>query len=287
MCVRSVRYAYQRGEGVPTKQAVPEFGEIVASPRVVEVVEPLIEEIRRTILASEVTYEEWGEVIAFLLDVGATGEMPLLLDALFEAAVDVSASRASSASPSAIEGPYYVPDAPMLEPPYVMPQRPDEPGQQLLFAGRVTGADGTPVPAALLDVWQSDGTVPGTYSNVHGDQPDFNLRGRFQTDDRGHYELRTIQPVPYTIPFEGPTGRLLNALGRHPWRPAHFHVKLSADGYRTLTTQIYFAGDQYLDSDSANAVKDELIIAVEPPGGDHPDTAVLNYDFQLQPTPAA
>ncbi len=136
-------------------------------------------------------------------------------------------------------------------------------------------------------MWHSDGTVPGTYSNIHGDQPDFNLRGRLHADAGGHFALRTIQPVPYTIPFEGPTGRLLEALGRHPWRPAHIHVKVSAGGYRTLTTQIYFSGDQYLDSDSANAVKDELIIPVEPPGGDHPDTAVLRYDFQLQPAPAA
>jgi catechol 1,2-dioxygenase len=272
---------------VPTKQAVPEFGEIVANPRVVELVEPLIEEVRRTILVGEVTYEEWREVTAFLIDVGASGEVPLMLDALFEAAVDRSANRASTASPSAIEGPYYVPGAPLLEAPCVMPQRPDEQGEAMLFTGTVRDADGAPVPGALLDVWQSDGTVPGTYSNVHGDQPDFNLRGRFHADERGNFELRTIQPVPYTIPFEGPTGRLLMALGNHPWRPAHLHVKLSADGYRPLTTQIYFTGDQYLDSDSANAVKDELIIPVEPPGGDHPDAAVLHYDFQLQPTPAA
>jgi catechol 1,2-dioxygenase len=271
-------------EGVLTKPAVPDFGEIVANPRVAEVVQPLIDEIRRSILAREITREEWGVAVAFLLEIGATGEMPLFLDAFFEATVDVSANRASSASPSAIEGPYYVPGAPMLAPPCVMPQREDEPGEPLLFTGSVKSADGGPV-TALLDVWQSDGTLPGTYSNIHGDQPDFNLRGRFYTDERGQFELRTIQPVPYTIPFDGPTGRLLMALGRHPWRPAHIHVKVSAEGYRTLTTQIYFTGDQYLDSDSANAVKDELVIQVEPAGGDHPDTAVLPYDFQLQPAP--
>ncbi len=271
---------------MPVKSAVPDFGEIVASPRVVEVVQPLIEEARRSIQAHGVTYDEWHEVVAFLLDVGATAEMPLLLDALFEAAVDASANGASTASPSAIEGPYYVPGAPLLQPPYVMPQRPDEPGEPLLFTGSVRSADGAPVPLALLDVWHSDGTVPGTYSNIHGDQPDFNLRGRFHADEGGQFELRTIQPVPYTIPFEGPTGRLLNALGRHPWRPAHIHVKVSAAGYRTLTTQIYFTGGEYLDSDSANAVKDELVLPVEPAGGDHPDTAVLRYDFRLQPTSA-
>jgi catechol 1,2-dioxygenase len=269
---------------VVAKSAVPDFGEIVANPRVAEVVQPLIDEIRRSILARGITHEEWGVAVAFLVEIAETGEMPLFLDAFFEATVDVSANRASSASPSAIQGPYYVPGAPLLAPPCVMPQREDEPGEPLLFTGSVKSADGAPV-AALLDVWQSDGTLPGTYSNIHGDQPDFNLRGRLYADERGHFELRTIQPVPYTIPFEGPTGRLLMALGRHPWRPAHIHVKVSAEGYRTLTTQIYFTGDQYLDSDSANAVKDELVIAIEPAGGDHPDTAVLHYDFQLQPAP--
>lgn len=270
-----------------TKTEVPDIGRIEANPRVVEVVQPVIDELRRTIAASGISHEEWGQAVAFLADLGASGEVPLFLDAFFESAADASANASSSASPSAIEGPYYVPGAPLLEPPYVMPQRPDEPGQPLLFTGRVTSTDGSPVPAALLDAWQSDGTVPGTYSNIHGDQPDFNLRGRFHADAGGHFALRTIQPVPYTIPFEGPTGRLLRALGRHPWRPAHIHVKVSAVGYRPLTTQIYFSGDQYLDSDSANAVKDELIIPVQPPGGDHPDTAVLHYDFQLQPAPAA
>jgi catechol 1,2-dioxygenase len=272
---------------VAAKTAVPDFGAITANPRAVEVVQPLIDEVRRSIMARSVTYEEFHEAAAFLLDVGASGEMPLLLDALFEAAVDASASTVSSASPSAIEGPYYVPGAPLLEAPYVMPQRPDEPGERLLFTGSVTDADGAPVPAALLDVWHSDATVPGTYSNIHGDQPDFNLRGRLHADDDGHFALQTIQPVPYTIPYEGPTGRLLSALGRHPWRPAHIHVKVSAQGYRTLTTQIYFTGDQYLDSDSANAVKDELVIPIEPAGADDIGTAVLRYDFRLQPTPSA
>jgi catechol 1,2-dioxygenase len=269
------------------KSAVPNFGAIVANPRVTEVVQPLIDEVRRSIVEHGVTYEEWHEVVAFLLDVGATGEMPLLLDALFEAAVDASANRASSASPSAIEGPYYVPGAPLLEAPCVMPQRPDEPGERLLFTGSVTNTDGAPVPFALLDVWHSDATVPGTYSNIHGDQPDFNLRGRLHADEQGRFALQTIQPVPYTIPFEGPTGRLLAGLGRHPWRPAHIHVKVSAAGYCTLTTQIYFSGGQYLESDSANAVKDELVIPIESAGGDHPDTAVLHYDFRLQPAHAA
>jgi catechol 1,2-dioxygenase len=53
---------------------------------------------------------------------------------------------------------------------------------------------------------------------------------------------------------------LENVLGRHSWRPTHLHFKIGADGYQPLITQLYFAGDPYLDSDCGSAVKDSLVI---------------------------
>ena len=88
---------------------------------------------------------------------------------------------------------------------------------------------------------------------------------------------------PYPIPDQGPTGRLLNALGRHSWRPAHIHVKVSADGYQPLTTQLYFRGDEFLDSDAASAVKDQLIVPLQPAGSDRGQHLTLRYDFHLAP----
>jgi catechol 1,2-dioxygenase len=254
-----------------------------ASPRVVELVQPLIDRIQELIREKNVSYDEWHQAIHFMMDLADSGEVPLLM-AYFEATVDEVANVASASSPTAIEGPYYVPDAPILEPPYVMPQRPDEPGEPLVFAGTVRTPDGQPIADALLDVWHADATAPGSYSNIHPGQPDFNLRGKLQTDEQGRFELRTIRPAPYRIPDQGPTGRLLQALGRHSWRPAHIHVKLSADGYQPLTTQLYFQGDEFLDSDVASAVKDDLILPLEPArsnGGSH---LTLRYDFQLAPT---
>ena len=260
-----------------------EIADITANPRVVEVVQPLIDRVQELIREKNVSYDEWHQAIHFMMDVANSGEVPLLM-AYFEATVDEVANAASASSTTAIEGPYYVPGAPMLEPPYVMPQRPDEPGEPLVFSGTVKTPHGQPIAGALLDVWQADATVPGTYSNIHPGQPDFNLRGKLHTDEQGRFELRTIRPAPYQIPDQGPTGRLLNALGRHSWRPAHIHVKLSADGYQTLTTQLYFQGDEFLDSDVARAVKDDLILPLEPArsnGGSH---LTLRYDFQLAPT---
>lgn len=260
-----------------------EIPDITANPRVVEVVGPLLDRVQELIREKNVSYDEWHQAIHFMTDVADSGEVPLLM-AYFEATVDEVANAASASSTTAIEGPYYVPGAPMLEPPCVMPQRPDEPGEPLVFSGTVNTPDGQPIVGALLDVWHADATVPGTYSNIHPGQPDFNLRGKLHTDEQGRFELRTIRPAPYQILDQGPTGRLLNALGRHSWRPAHIHVKLSADGYQPLTTQLYFQGDEFLDSDVASAVKDELILPLEPAGSNEGSHLTLRYDFQLAPT---
>jgi catechol 1,2-dioxygenase len=253
-----------------------------ANQRVVEVVGPLLDRIQGLIREKNVSYDEWHQAIHFMVELADSGEVPLLM-AYFEATVDEVANAVSASSPTAIEGPYYVPGAPMLEPPFVMPQRPGEPGEPLVFSGTVQTTDGQPIAGALLDVWHADATVPGTYSNVDPGHPDFNLRGKLRTDERGRFELRTIRPAPYHIPDQGPTGRLLNALGQHPWRPAHIHVKLTADGYEPLTTQLYFRGDEYLDSDVARAVKDELILPLERAENDRAPHLTLRYDFHLAP----
>lgn len=268
--------------GAQAMQSRPgvEIPDITANPRVVEVVQPLIDRVQEVIREKNVSYDEWHQAIRFMIDLANAGEVPLLM-ALFEATVDEVANAASASSTTAIEGPYYVPGAPMLEPPYVMPQRPDEPGEPLVFSGTVTTPDGQPIVGALLDVWHADATVPGTYSNIHPGQPDFNLRGKLKTDEQGRFELTTIRPTPYHIPDQGPTGRLLGALGRHSWRPAHIHVKISADGYQPLTSQLYFQGDEFLDSDVASAVKDELILPLQPAGHNRDTHLTLCYDFQL------
>lgn len=259
-----------------------ELSDVTANPRVVEVVQPLIERVQEVIREKHVSYDEWHQAVGFMIDLANSGEVPLLM-AYFEATVDEVASTGSASSASAIEGPYYVPGAPMLPPPCVMPQRPDEPGEPLVFSGTVKTPDGQPIAGALLDVWQADATVPGSYSNIHPGQPDFNLRGKLHTDEHGRFELTTIRPAPYRIPDQGPTGRLLGALGRHAWRPAHIHVKLSADGYQPLTTQLYFEGDDFLDSDVASAVKDELILPLQRVESDRGSHLTLHYDFQLAP----
>ena len=80
-----------------------------------------------------------------------------------------------------------------------------------------------------------------------------------RSDAEGRYLIRTVQPVNYPIPSDGPVGAMLKATGRHPWRPAHIHFVVSADGYEPVTTHIFDRTDPYLASDAVFAVKDSLV----------------------------
>ncbi|HEX8864046.1 MAG TPA: catechol 1,2-dioxygenase, partial [Lentzea sp.] len=112
------------------------------------------------------------------------------------------------------------------------------------------------------------------YSGFAPDIPAGNLRGVVKTDSGGRFEITTVQPAPYQIPTDGPTGRLIDAAGWHPWRPAHLHLIVRAEGHRPITTQLYFAGGDYVDSDVAEAVKPELVLT--------PVDQRAVYDFVLE-----
>lgn len=247
--------------------------------RVAEVVGTLLDRIWKTIAEFDVTYQEYNAVKDWLIAVGEAGEWPLFLDVFFEHIVEQQAAAKTTASASSIQGPFYVPHVALLPWNGTVPMRADEAGERLVVRGRVLSSDGSPLAGAVVDHWQAD--AHGFYSHFHPSAPDGNLRGRFQTNDNGEFEIHTVVPAPYMIPHEGPTGRLLMAAGWHPWRPAHLHYFVDADGHDRLTTQLYFAGDRWVDTDVANAVKPELIL--EPTrlvDGVHEVT----YDFVLQPS---
>ena len=94
------------------------------------------------------------------------------------------------------------------------------------------------------------------------------------TDAAGWFQFRTVRPCPYTVPDDGPIGDVLRATGRHPWRPAHLHFKVSADGHRPIVTELFPADDKYIDEDAVFGVHDSLAITFADP---------VEYDFRLQP----
>jgi catechol 1,2-dioxygenase len=255
------------------------------SDRANQLISDILRRIHEAIVENDVTYEEYQAAKQWLIDVGEAGEWPLFGDVYIEHVVEEHNFGNRPGSQGTILGPFHLPGAPLLEAPFELPHRPDEPGDPTVFSGRVTDVDGNPIAGAGLDVWQADSE--GRYSGFMPGPPEGNLRGQVRTDADGRYEVRTVIPGPYTIPLHGPTGKMTAAAGWSPWRPAHIHLIVSAEGHEPLVTQLFIDSSDYLDSDVASAVKPELIVHPEP-SADEPGLFRFEYDFALAPvrTPA-
>ena len=223
-----------------------------------------------------ITAEEFRAATMFFAEAGQQHlEIPMMLDVFLAAAVDDVAHATADGTENNVEGPVYIAGAPMLERPFVLPKRGDEAGEKLIFSGTVRSTDGIPLAGALLDVWQANGAAE--YSHFNPGVPEYNLRGKLTTDDDGRFEFETVVPSAYEIPKGGATGKLLAALGRSAFRPGHIHFKISHEAAAPLTTQIYFEGDPWLDSDVVGAVKASLVTKLT----HGPSHATCSYDFVL------
>lgn len=238
-------------------------------PRLNELVSALVTHLHAFVEETRPTDGEWLAGLAFLVETGRSctpdrDEFVLLSDMLgLTSAVDaVNNSGPENMTPSSVEGPFHSP-APERELGAWISTGPErERGVPTVVHGRVLDCDGTPLAGARVDVWQASDT--GLYDTQDDAQAPGNLRGLFTADADGRYWFRTIRPSSYSVPTDGAGGRLLRAIGRHPMRPAHLHYQVTASGYRPLTTHAFLAGDPYLDSDAAYAVKQDLIITPRP-----------------------
>jgi catechol 1,2-dioxygenase len=235
----------------------------VSNPRLKKVFDDLLVTLHQFIRDDQVTHDEYRQAVGFMVETAAKGEIPLLMDVLLEATVDQVDSIGRDGTASAVEGPFYLPNAPALKSPAVLPHRKNEPGEVLFLSGTVRSADGASLAGALVDIWQADARGAYSHFNVPEADAPFNLRARVSTDKDGGYEIQTWVPASYEIPKHGPTGAILKATGRHAWRPAHVHYRLSHPGFQTLTTQLFVADDPWIDSDVVGAVKAPLVINFE------------------------
>lgn len=239
--------------GGPVPRTTQEYQAIVR-----DLVETLIEFARRHDLSTD----EYLKALAFLTEVGRSDEMILLGDVLHVSIAidDLTHRDAAGGTASNVEGPFYIAGSPTLIPPYRLCSI-DEPGRPLLVTGRVSdSATGEPLPGAVLDLWQA--SADGFYEQQKPERGPNYLRGKVPVDPNGRFEFRTVVPASYEIPKDGPVGRLLGFLGRHAFRANHIHLKLDAEGYRPLTTQIFFSDNEWLRSDTVGAVKDDLIVVL-------------------------
>jgi hydroxyquinol 1,2-dioxygenase len=153
-------------------------------------------------------------------------------------------------------GPFWRMDSPRTESGGSIVRSPT-PGSPIFVNAWVRDRLGRPVAGAEVDVWHTSGA--GLYESQDPAQADMNLRGKFVTDADGHIAFRSIKPVGYPIPVDGPVGVLLHAQGRHNMRPAHIHFMIYKPGFKTQFSQVYSSDDPNLDNDVQFAVTKALI----------------------------
>ncbi|MEU5294279.1 intradiol ring-cleavage dioxygenase [Streptomyces umbrinus] len=249
-------------ETAVTEEAVGSLG-AGTDPRLRELLTGLIRHLHDFARETRLTQEEWERAIGFLTATGQTctdtrQEFILLSDVLGLSMLveTLNADRGPGATESTVLGPFHMTESPVRE----LGADIDlvGSGEPCVVSGRVLSQDGTPLPGAVLDVWQAD--TDGFYDVQQPDlQPPGNGRGLFTADAAGRFWFRTCVPSPYPIPTDGPVGDLLRATGRHPYRPAHIHFIATAEGHAPVTTHIFVAGSDYLDSDAVFAVKSSLV----------------------------
>lgn len=264
-------------------------------PRTREIMEALVGHLHAFVTEVSLTEEEWRRAIAELTATGhITDErrqewilwsdalgVSMLIDALAHPAADGSTE-------STVLGPFYVPGSPPREAGERLDEMPA--GEPVWVHGKVVSTDGRALAGAELDVWQNGDNE--LYAVQDPEAPEDHLRGRLRTDETGAYSFIGVRPTPYPIPFDGPVGRMLEATGRHPWRPAHIHMIVRAEGHASVTTHIFDRESAYIDSDAVFAVKPSLLrgfVGREPDDADRPPGIEagpwwsLESDFVLAP----
>jgi hydroxyquinol 1,2-dioxygenase len=264
----------------------------IPDPRLRQVMQSLIKHLHGFVRDIEPTQAEWATAIDWLTRTGKLcsekrQEFILTSDVLgVSMLVDaINHRRPSEATPSTVEGPFHVPNAPAVAHGGNMAE--GAPGIPCFVTGTVRSLEGEPVAGAALDLWQTDG------EGLYEDQREVDgpwMRGVYRTQPDGSYVIRTVAPIAYTIPMDGTVGELMNRTNISHMRPAHIHFAITAPGYHGCVTHLFQKGDEFIETDVVYGVKEPLIVEFvkKPPGkaanGEIVATAFyeVRYDFVLQ-----
>ena len=267
-------------------------------PRFKRVMTSLITHLHDFVRDVKLTEEEWINAIQFLTAVGQKctdkrQEFILLSDTLGVSVLVITLNHPAEqgSAESTVLGPFYWEGAPDL--PNGSDLAVGVKGEPAFYSGRVLSADGQPIRGALLDIWSGDGD--GNYDMQLGDDVGMKARGRIRTDGEGRYWFRSIKPTFYPVPSDGPVGVMLRKMGRHPFRPGHIHMIVSAPGHAAVTTHLFVADSDYLDTDAVFGMKESLVAkfhrqpAGKAPTGETVGTPfyTVEYDFRLKRASAA
>ncbi|CAM2156659.1 intradiol ring-cleavage dioxygenase [Paraburkholderia tropica] len=250
-----------------SEQAVNARMGVEVDARLKTVMASLVKHLHAFIKDVHLTQDEWESAIEFLTRTGQIcgnerQEFILLSDTLgVSMLVDaINHRRPDGATENTVLGPFHVAESPQREMGACITL--DGKGESCVFEGRVLDLQGNPVAGARLDVWSDN---PEGFYDVQqpGVQPKWNNRGIFTTGADGAYRFVGIKPVSYPIPDDGPVGKMLAALGRHPYRPAHMHFIVTAPGFEKIVTHTFVGDDAYLKSDAVFGVKETLVAPFE------------------------
>jgi hydroxyquinol 1,2-dioxygenase len=263
-----------------------------------QVMTSLITHLHDFVRDVKLTEEEWINAIMFLTATGKTctekrQEFILLSDTLGVSILVISLNHPpeEGSLESTVLGPYYWEGAP--EYPHGANLAKGVKGEPAFYSGRVLDTEGKPIANAVLDIWSGDGD--GNYDMQMEGDVGMLARGKIRTDAQGRYSFRSIKPTYYPVPTDGPVGVMLRKMGRHPNRPGHIHMIVSAPGYHAVTTHLFVANSEYLDSDAVFGMKESLVAKFNRhPSGKMPNGDVMNepfytveYDFRLRKAAAA
>ena len=273
-------------------------------PRTGELLTALVRHLHAFARETRLTEAEWAAAIRWITAVGQISddkreEAILASDVLGLSMLVVQQNQrfAPGATPATVLGPFHIEGSPARA--FGEDMAAGVAGTPLYVHGTVRSLDGTAVAGAELDVWQAD--AEGAYESQLGDRPsaatgqavvdEAYLRAKYTARADGTYCVRTIAPLGYAIPMDGPVGELIHRTDISHYRPAHVHFLLAVPGFEPLITHLFREGTPYLDSDVVFGVKSELVVPFvdrEPgptPDGGHSDVPWCEavYDFVLQP----
>jgi protocatechuate 3,4-dioxygenase beta subunit len=236
--------------------------------------------------------EEWMQGIQFLTATGqictdVRQEFILLSDILgLSLLIDsIDHPKPAGATEGTVLGPFHTHEAEHVENGGIMSH--DANGEPLLAVCTVKDMKGNPIPGVKIDIWETDSQ--GFYDVQHADRDGPDGRCVITSDSEGKFWFKGIVPVPYPIPHDGPVGKLLLQLHRHPMRPSHMHFMFEKEGWDKLITALYLRGDPYETSDAVFGVKETLIVSLgtvdQEMARRYPGTKegmkLLQYDFVL------
>lgn len=256
-------------------------------PRLKEIMACLVKHLHAFAREIDLTPEEWIEGIKFLTAVGQTctpyrQEFILLSDtlglsSLVNALHDKRATEAGTKT--SLLGPFYRQDSPQRKLGESIMSSTNE--HEICIYGRVSDSAGKGIADASVQIWQTDDE--GVYDLQRGDPSVMDLRGWYHADSDGNYYLRTVRPLGYMIPMDGPVGDMIRAQGRHGYRPAHIHFLIGAPGYRELVTALYLGKDEHIDSDTVFGVTETLVTetTANDPSSPFPNLPSIRFDFTL------